>query len=114
MKAVAVLLIAALALASVADVAADSKTFNDNNSSSKCKNKAPAPPKDLKAGVLSPTSVRLTWKAKDDSCVDFYEVSVSTTAFAGRRFAVERGRWRGGGGRAGGRGGGVRSGAGAL
>lgn len=69
-------LVAALALTFAAVTAVhaqDSRTFQ----SGKCANKKPQAPKDLDARPLNPTTVRLTWRAKDDSCVDEYEITVS-------------------------------------
>lgn len=68
-------LVAALALtfAAVA-VHADepeARTF----SSGRCSNKKPSAPKNLNASPLNPTTVRLTWRAKDDACVDEFEIT---------------------------------------
>lgn len=46
----------------------------------RCANRRPSAPRNLEARSKNPTTVRLTWRAKDNSCVDFYEITVSTVA----------------------------------
>jgi hypothetical protein len=73
-------LVAALALtfAAVAVRGDDleSRTFG-SSSGGRCSNKKPSAPKSLAASPLNPTTVRLTWRAKDDACVDEFEITVS-------------------------------------
>lgn len=54
----------------------DSRTFF-GGPGSRCQRRTPKEPRDLRAQPRSPTSVRLTWRARDNSCVDYYEVTVS-------------------------------------
>jgi hypothetical protein len=86
------LLAAALALTSVAQVQSqgigsfvggivdtvvdgiDQRTFFSGNN--RCNNRPPQAPRNLDARARGPTSVRLTWRARDNSCVDYYEVTV--------------------------------------
>lgn len=46
-------------------------------SSRRCANKRPQAPRNLEARARNPTTVRLTWRAKDNSCVDYYEITYS-------------------------------------
>lgn len=92
-RAAATLLLAAVALALVASNAqaqsigdmiggivgdivdgVDSRTFF-GGPGSRCQRRQPKEPRDLQAKPRSPTSVRLTWRARDNSCVDYYEVT---------------------------------------
>lgn len=92
MRASVVLLFAALALASVApqthaqggigglvggiiDEALDGRSFWSGGG--RCQNRRPQPPRNLEARARNPTTVRLTWRARDNSCVDEYEITVS-------------------------------------
>jgi hypothetical protein len=43
----------------------------------RCQNRPPQTPRNLEARPINPTTARLTWRARDNSCVDFYEVTVS-------------------------------------
>lgn len=84
----------------------DSRTFFQPNRG--CQRRPPKEPRDLRAQPRSSTSVRLTWRARDNSCVDHYEVSVSwitqsryfffgfgPAASVERRVSsVDEGRWR--------------------
>jgi hypothetical protein len=52
----------------------DSRTFFQPG---RCQRRRPREPRDLRAQPTSSTSVRLTWRARDNSCVDYYRVTVS-------------------------------------
>jgi len=54
----------------------DARTFF-NPSAGRCRNRPAQTPRNLQARATNPTTVQLTWRANGNSCVDFYEVTVS-------------------------------------